>query len=280
MTTNKISFKGIPAAKYPIISKQTGKPLNQYIHIYEIEGRDEVFLKKMLRSAKNKKLISKNIQKTCVYKDNKEYIRFCYSLINDSINAMLNLFKITQQSKIIDPSIKYLATIDNKPCGIIMGNIPKISQDYREVVFSNRDKKNETELDWLVTWSTKGQEGKRGVGRALMAEYLNACTKLKDTDSIYVRSTIPMIANAVEFYKANGFKELVPRRIPYQESSRPRNISDLISGKEFKDDDYPVRPLELDMEDAKAVFQKTQEELKRDSLDKTSIDLTKIIKLN
>lgn len=280
MTINNISFTGIPTAKYPIISRQTGEQTSKYIQIYEIEQRDEVFLKKMLQSAKKKRLISENIQKSIVYKDKKEYLSFCYSLIEDSINTMLNLFKINQQSKITDPSIKYLATVDNKPCGIIMGNIPKISQDYREIVFSNRGIKNETELDWLVTWTAKGQEGKIGVGRALIAEYLNACTRLKDTNSIYVRSTIPMIANAVEFYKANGFREVVPMRIPYQDSSRPRNISDLLSCKEFKDDDYPVRPLESNMEEAKATFLKTQEELKRQPSDPISVDLAKIIKLH
>lgn len=274
MQTKNISFSGIPVSKYKV---KQGNSKSCEIVIYELEQKDKEFLQKLKNKAREKSLISENIQKPNIYHDKKIYINFCYGLIKDSIQDILNIFKIKDNSKIKDPSIKYLAAVNGKPCGILMGNIPKIAPDLSQIVYSNRNKLRETELDWMITWRPHGEEKTTGVGKAIISEYFNAASKLNSADNIYVRSSIPMVANAVDFYKSNGFRKTAHDFIEYEHASRPRDLTSLLNSKKFKNSNLSVCPLEISIDEAVNSFKKTERQLKRKSIKNKSVNLLDVL---
>lgn len=89
--------------------------------------------------------------------------------------------------------------------------IPKNSKG--TLVYSSRKNKgkHETELDWLTTWNCNPNKKVRNIGKALMTEFYNLLPGDK-FKQVYVRSEVPELSYAAEFYKSVGFKELYPER--------------------------------------------------------------------
>lgn len=274
MQPQNISFSGIPVAKYNV-SKGATKPFD--IMIYELEAKDTVFLKKLKKAAKEKTLISEDIRREKIYHNKNVYIDFCYTLIKDSVRDLHNLFKLSKNFKLKDPSIKYLAVVDKKPCGILVGNIPKIHPNMTKITYSTRNKPRETELDWLITWRPNGHEDNKHIGKVLLSEYYNTISNFKTKDNIYVRSSVPEIANAVEFYTKNGFKSTGKNFIEYEHQSRPRDLTFITSNRQYKNCSYPVVPLEIGTTEAKEVFNSTKNLFERQKLSSESVDLSEVL---
>lgn len=108
----------------------------------------------------------------------------------------------------------YIATYDEMPCGIFVANMPKNSTTNDTVVYSSRHNsaKNETEMDWLVTWSPKGNEKLKGVGKALIGEYFRTVKKDKFRD-VFVRAEVPEKSYAKSFYEKLGFEQIGNKRL-------------------------------------------------------------------
>lgn len=270
MQVSNVSFTGIPISKYSA-TLENSKPCE--ILIYKIEAKDKIFLKKLLKKAQQEELISPDLAQNQTRIKKRDYTNFCYELIKNSVNDMLSLFKIKDKLKCADSSIKYLAVVDKKPCGILVGNIPKITPDLKKIVFSNRGKGKETELDWLVTWKQKGEEKASGIGRTLLAEFFNEVSKLKNTNSIYVRSSLERVSNAKKLYTRNGFRPTSQSFIDYENESRPTDITRFIKKERHKNIDFPVIPLQMKTKNALASFEQTAKTLNRQALPQESLDL-------
>ena len=108
----------------------------------------------------------------------------------------------------------YLAVQEGTPCGLLIGNIPKQIQGSDNTRYSARHNcaKNETELDWLVTWQPRGKSKIKGVGKALVCEYFRTIKKEKFRD-VFVRAEIPENSYATSFYESLGFEKLNEKRL-------------------------------------------------------------------
>ena len=108
----------------------------------------------------------------------------------------------------------FVATQDGSPCGLLVGNIPKHVYDGERICYSSRHNpaKNETELDWLVTWQPKGKCKIKGIGKALVGEFYRTIKKDKFRD-VFVRSEVPENSYASEFYESIGFEQLGKKRL-------------------------------------------------------------------
>jgi hypothetical protein len=97
------------------------------------------------------------------------------------------------------------------PCGLLIANMPKHSGD--KIVYSSRhnNAKNEAELDWLVTWAPQENLEIRGIGKSLVGEYLRTIKPDKFRD-VYVRSELPEVSVAQEFYESLGFEVISDKR--------------------------------------------------------------------
>ena len=166
------------------------------VSIVAIEKKDLPFIEKFVKYIKNLKidnLITKEI-------------------MNDSSKTMLEILK----SNIFGAKkIKiYVATYDEIPCGIFIANMPKSSQNNKGIVYSSRHNpaKNETEMDWLVTWKPKGNENIKGIGKALIGEYFRTVKQDKFRD-VFVKSEIPENSFATKFYENLGFEQIGTKRL-------------------------------------------------------------------
>ena len=117
----------------------------------------------------------------------------------------------------------YVAVHDAKPCGLLIANMPKSSGENGSIVYSSRhnNAKNEAELDWLVTWPPQENNIIRGVGKALVGEYLRTIKPDKFRD-VYVRSELPELSVAQDFYESLGFEVLGDKRKMWE--SRTTNL--------------------------------------------------------
>ena len=70
-------------------------------------------------------------------------------------DAAITLKGILNSEGELDEKTKlFVAVHDAKPCGLLIANMPKQLNESETIVYSSRHNgaKNETELDWLVTW--------------------------------------------------------------------------------------------------------------------------------
>ncbi|MBQ7764209.1 hypothetical protein IJ384_02445 [bacterium] len=146
----------------------------------------------------------------------------CKHVLEDSsitLNSLLN----SQNVKLDKKTKIYIAVYDAKPCGLLIGNMPKQSGENGKIVYSSRhnNARNEAELDWLVTWPPQENVGIRGVGKALVGEYLRTIKSDKFRD-VYVRSELPEISVAQDFYESLGFEILSDKRKMWE--SRTTNL--------------------------------------------------------
>ena len=103
--------------------------------------------------------------------------------------------------------------------------MPKTSPNYDGIVYSSRHNlaKNETELDWLVTWSPKGNERLKGIGKALIGEYFRTVKKDKFRD-VFVRAEVPEKSFAKSFYEKLGFEQIGNKRVRLLNKNSAKSI--------------------------------------------------------
>ena len=67
---------------------------------------------------------------------------------------------LDSQYSFCDKVKMFLGIHDEKPCGLLIANIPKSCNDNENIFYSSRHNsaRNESELDWLVTWAPDGGE--------------------------------------------------------------------------------------------------------------------------
>lgn len=175
-------------------------------------------------NAKNK---TKNISIVAIERNDldfaEKFVKYIEKLNSDSQStkeimdsASKTIVEVLKNDTIIHPEkIKmFIATYDSIPCGIFVANMPKISPNCDHIVYSSRHNsaKNETEMDWLVTWSPKGNEKLKGIGKALIGEYFRTVKQDKFRD-IYVRAEVPEKSYAKSFYESFGFEQIRNKRL-------------------------------------------------------------------
>lgn len=132
-------------------------------------------------------------------------------VLNSSAKSMLEILKFPAQ--LLEKIKIFIATYDKKPYGICISNIPKFIKGKDSLLYSSRHNpaKNETEIDWLVTWSD--EQGKiKGIGKALVGEYFRTVSDDGFRD-VFVRSEIPEKSYASSFYEKLGFEFLTEKRL-------------------------------------------------------------------
>lgn len=131
------------------------------------------------------------------------------------ISSSKTMLEILKSETLGAEKIKaYIATYDVIPCGIFIANMPKELPNQGGIVYSSRHNlaKNETELDWLVTWEPKGNEKIKGVGKALIGEYFRTVKQDKFRD-VFVRAEVPEKSYAKSFYESLGFEQIGNKRL-------------------------------------------------------------------
>lgn len=166
------------------------------ISIVSIEKNDLDFMQKFLGYVEKQQNNKKSVKEIMVY-------------------ATKTIIEILESNLPKMDKIKmFVATYNNKPCGIFVANIPKSYAGDESYVYSARhnSSKNETEIDWLVTWNPNGKEKLKGIGKALVGEYFHTVKGDKFRD-VYVRSEVPEKSFATYFYERLGFERLNSKRL-------------------------------------------------------------------
>ena len=167
------------------------------ITIASFEAKDIVFVEKFIENTE--KICKNDLSK-------QEMVEITMKTIRD----ILQNYKDNRFEKVKT----YVALHEGTPCGLLVGNIPKKVLNSENIRYSARHNcaKNETELDWLVTWQPKGKSKIKGVGKAIVGEYLRTIKKDKFRD-VYVRAEIPENSYATDFYEGLGFEEISKKRL-------------------------------------------------------------------
>lgn len=245
----KPAFKAVPLARY-----QVGQ--DDYVKIYQLEKRDVPFLTKFV----------KNIKQYFVAKGINDYSH--RQVMEEAFNAGEKLLSSPDEQK----AKVMLAVKDSNPCGILIANAMKEAKDGK-IVYSSRKNhaKKETELDWLVSWNPFPEKSIKGFGKALTAEYFETL-KADGFRDVYVRSEVPELSFASEFYKQMGFEPLSSGRESIVKSSTNRYlIGDLDTAS---DEVLPMVATPAKFQEAKtAVFDK----FSRDKLNNCSVHIDTVI---
>lgn len=133
------------------------------------------------------------------------------AIMDASTNTMSAILQ--NNTNVFEKVKMFMAVYEGKPCGFLVANIPKTLPVTMGITYSTRHNcaKNETEIDWLVTWNPNKNENLKGVGKALVGEYFRTVKGDKFRD-VFVRSEIPENSNAVYFYESMGFERLGTKR--------------------------------------------------------------------
>lgn len=170
----------------------------------------------------------------------------------------------------------FIATYNNKPCGIFVANIPKVYDSNDTYVYSSRHNsaKNETEIDWLATWNPTGNEKLKGVGKALVGEYFHTVKKDKFRD-VFVRSEVPENSFATYFYESLGFEKTSSRRLKLSnKNSAQCVVTDY--GSDSNDDTIPMI---ITRSKLQSKADELAKEMNRQVFKKNSIDAENLINL-
>jgi hypothetical protein len=261
---NNINFSAIPKARYDACLKRSEDSIPVKLHIVELEKKD-------------KKLIDFLVQNFDKFKAKKETpfdkernLIFTQSLLD--IQAIFRLLN-TKKNKLAKKTKIFIGIVDKEPCGLIVANAPKVNNK-GEVFYSVRNNKNESEIDWLVTWPIKTGEYIQNEGKALVAQLFHS-TKAKNIKTIFVRSALPEKSTAIEFYKKMGFKQSGEKTL----LNAAENNKEIAHG-EYEDieDDYII-PMEIKISEAKKIKQKVDKKLNRKPAKNQSVDITTLINM-
>ncbi len=162
-------------------------------------------------------------------------------LKQDLISIALRTIRdiLETNDKNFDKVKMFIALHEDIPCGLLVGNIPKRVYDSDWICYSSRHNfaKNETELDWLVTWQPRGKARIKGVGKALVGEFYRTVKKDKFRD-VFVRSELPENSYALKFYECVGFEQLGNKRLKlFNKNSAQYAMNDYT---ESNDDTIPM----------------------------------------
>ena len=221
------------------------------ISIISVEKNDLDFMQKFLGYIEKQKNESTSAKEIMIYAT-KTIIE-----ILDSNLPQINKIKM------------FIATYNNKPCGIFVANVPKMYAKDEAYVYSSRHNsgRNETEMDWLVTWNPTGNEKLKGVGKALVGEYFHTVKKDSFRD-VFVRSEVPEKSFATYFYEGLGFERLSTRRLKLSnKNSTPSVIKDF--GSESDDDTIPmiITRSKIQTKASELAKEMNRQEFKKNSID-------------
>lgn len=246
---SSLKFSGIPIGTS---SLKGAAGAIQKVSIVELEPKDTVIIQSLRKQIRTGKIPLKDPKA--------KGFRARKTILNHALGVAEKILKFKTMPEFNDFSVVYLAVADRKPCGLIIGNMPKMSRA-NEVVYSNRGAKKETEIDWLVTWETSGLAQIKGLGKALVSHFFKFCQDL-NINTIYVRSEIPKKSSAKKFYESMSFRKIKERPIGCESRNRAKEVVNLIFQDKSKADDSPVYAMMTTKATAKTkaeeLFKKTE----------------------
>lgn len=235
----------------------------------------------------SEKNLPQNIVIAELEKNDIEFVRklknnFGYSSLNDNVRGEIISSTLMTIEEILTANcgfldrIKMLIAIQNyKPCGLLVGNMPKKALNTNEIVYSSRHNsaKNETELDWLATWHFDGQERLKGVGKALIAEYFSSLKTDRFRD-VFVKSELPENSYAQSFYESLGFEQMGTKR---QMLETKTSNEYLISNHANSSD--RVLPMIITRQKLQTCLETLSKKMFRQRFIKTSVDIEELMNI-
>ena len=249
-----INFNAIPLAQWRC-KALNNKPKN--ITIVALEKKDLNFVEKFVE--KSDLICSKDSLKQ--------------ELVNDTIRTIRDALGMSYRS--FEKIKMFMAIHEGTPCGLLVGNVPKKNIDTEQIKYSSRHNpaKNETELDWLVTWQPRGKSKIKGIGKALVGEYFRTVKKDKFRD-VFVRSEVPENSFATDFYESLGFERLSDKRLKlFNKNSAQYIISDY---GEASDDTIPML---ITRKVVQEISEDLSKKMVRQEFKRNSIDAEELIKI-
>ena len=177
-----ISFTATLISKYKTaIRKPDGtKEDGHTLKVYRLGTEDLDFLKQLDKKIDSDEFISHKTEgiNPLILKENTK------EAITDAINFIE--FEKFPGLKIKAITDIFVACFNDKPCGLLVGNLPKVRAK-EGISYSNRDVKGETELDWMSTWCLSDGSRPSATGPALISEFFQHCKKTeKNRDRSYL----------------------------------------------------------------------------------------------
>lgn len=240
-------FKAIPLAKY-----KYGK--NEFLNVYQLEKRDLPFISNFL----------KNLKQYFADKKIDDYSR--QEVMKEAFSASEKI--LTSPNKIKGKARIFLAVKDSNPCGILIGNVLKESKTHKMAYSSRKNHaRKETELDWLATWNPFADKKVKNSGKVLTNEFYHTL-KQDGFKDVYVRSEVPELSYAVDFYKKMGFDELPNGRESIIKSSTNKY---LIGNFDASDED--IIPMVASPDNIRKVKRELSDNLHREKLNHISVSI-------
>ena len=193
------------------------------------------------------------------------------AIIDASTNAIVEILQ--KAGEAFNRVKMYMAVYEGKPCGFLIANIPKKRPVTDAEVFTSRHNpaKNETEIDWLVTWNPNRNESLKGIGKALVGEYFRTIKPDKFRD-VFVRSEIPEYSYAAFFYESVGFERLSDKRTKLAN----KNSGQYIINDESNSEDAVI-PMIITRSKISAKADELAEQMCRREFVKNSVDIKELV---
>ena len=241
------NFKAIPLARYKCAK-------NDFINVYQLENRDLPFVSGFL----------KNIKQYFADKQINDYSR--QEVMKEAFSASEKI--LTSPNKIKGKARIFLAVKDSNPCGILIGNVLKSSKR-NKLTYSSRKNhaKKETELDWIATWNPFKDKKVKNSGKVLTNEFYHTLKQDGFKDA-YVRSEVPELSFAVDFYKKMGFEELPNGRESIVKSSTNKYLIG-----DFDASNEDIIPMVATPDKIRKVKREIADNLNREKLMNSSVSL-------
>ena len=251
------NFTAIKRAQYDCKNANGEK---KPITIYELEAKDLPYVSKFMDNFQ--------MSDECAGKEDAKTKKEIMEL------AFKDAVEVCQRKKDNDSDFNktrmFMAFDGNKSCGFMMCNEPKRNAEVDDKVhYSSRQKGkiDETELDWLATWSSKGGDTMKGIGKVLLNELFMASEEDNFKD-IFLQSEIPdNKSNAHAVYNHLGFKYYGPRRTMGQNFF----YMPILDKTAVLNDE--VIPMHIDRKDKLQSMAKITNDMNRSNLDKASVNL-------
>jgi hypothetical protein len=248
---NSINFTAIPRANYKLAGGEN-------VRILEMETKDLPFIRNL----------SQNLEQ---YMDKREIetITGKRAIIDTAFKIIQEILeKIIKQRKKDNRTRLFVAECNSDICGVLVGGLPKRTAK-GSIIHSSRGgaKKDETELNWLATWTPKANVQRNGVGKALMGEYADTFQK-DGFHNAFIQSEIPSLSFAQKFYEKLGFKALSGQK-PHSQVEKNKDIVHCVE----EDYDYDIVPMLGNAEDVNNIKREIFSRYKRTELEHKSINL-------
>jgi len=270
-----VRFGAIPRGEYTL--PKAGQPNNdKKVTVYELEPGDMAVLNALEKSIAEQKLLPSDNGK-----NNKEWH---YEDLKLTITDAQRILRHREDKKAPykDTSVIYMAVADQTPCGILIGNMPKLGAKGITTTYRDKPCNEETELDWLMTWPLGSlQDRIIGVGKALLTQFFSFCSSQNPVPkTIYIRAEDPEQTVATHFYKAMSCQEVSGGLKPWQTKDGPVDIVTHLYDPDFKPDESNVQPMEISSEKARTEAEKRQQEFKFQALQSQSVPIEEVVNLS